>query len=103
MTRSPYLTFLTDQALAAARDRAVRDQKSYVVIADATGGRCEWCTCDVTQDDTDHPCTGCPRPAELVMHQLTPGGARTDVPLCLHCAPDALRFVLALFAAENHA
>lgn len=94
-------SFLVDQVLAEARERARRTGAFTIVIAKSGPAQCSWCQCDVTRDEVDHRCNGCPAPADLVMHQFTPDGTRNDVPLCEPHLPDAIHFVAALYAVRT--
>ncbi|MCA1218669.1 hypothetical protein [Streptomyces sp. 8L] len=92
--------FLMDQALAEVREHARRTDTFTLLIAKSGSAQCSWCQCDVTRDDIDHQCGGCPARADVVMHQFTPQGARNDVPLCESHLPDAIHFVAALYAVR---
>lgn len=95
MTRTPQQTFLSDQALAAARDQAKVPGTMAVVIDYATDGQqCSWCPCtteEILADRSGHQCAGCPRDAAYVMHQFRHGSPiRNDIPLCSGCKTDAV-------------
>lgn len=98
MTRTPQQTFLSDQALAAARERTKIPGTMAVVIDYATDGQqCSWCPCSAEQilgDRDGHQCAGCPREAAYVMHHFRHGsGVRNDIPLCHGCKGDAIHFM----------
>lgn len=100
--RTPQETFLSDQALAFARDEAKVPGTLSVVLDYATSGRCSWCDCDVIAGDDRHQCGGCPADAAFVMHQYRHGSpVRNDIPLCTGHKDDAIRFVTALIASTG--
>lgn len=98
MARTAHQTFLSDQALAAAREQAKTPGTMAVVIDYATDGQqCSWCPCSVEQilgDRDSHRCAGCPEDAAYVMHHFRHGsGVRNDIPLCRGCKADAITFM----------
>ncbi|MFB7289013.1 hypothetical protein [Actinacidiphila glaucinigra] len=100
-TRTPLDVFLSDQALAEAREQAkIPGTLAIAITPAAPGTQCSWCDCDIALNETEHRCKGCPNPAAVIMHQFRHGSpVRVDVPLCTGCHPDAARFVLALAQA----
>lgn len=99
-TRTPQETFLSDQALAHAREQAKIPGTLSVVLDYATSGQCSWCDCDVFAGDDSHQCGGCPNDAAYVMHQYRHGSdVRNDIPLCTSHKDDAIRFVMAIVQA----
>lgn len=85
--RTPQDTFLSDQALAAARDQASDGRTLAVVLDYATDGQqCSWCDCP---DDPSSPhyqdsyrCDGCPADAYYVASMFNSTVGRRDIPLC---------------------
>lgn len=100
MTRTPQETFLSDQALATARDIAAAGAPT-VVFTPAHSGPCVWCDCDVTAEQHNPEfCAGCPHGAAMVMHVFNANTPlRRDIPLCIGHKDDALRFVTAIVQA----
>lgn len=99
MTRTPLDTFLSDQALAHARDLAAHGTPT-VVILPLDGGACDWCDCDVTAHHAQF-CAGCPSDAAMVMHiySAASGQRERDVQLCPGHKDDAMRFITAVISA----
>lgn len=98
MTRTPLDTFLSDQALAHARDLAASGTPT-VVILPLDGGACDWCDC--TTESHAQFCAGCPNDAAMVMHiySAATGKRERDVQLCPGHKDDAMRVITAVIAA----
>lgn len=84
--RTPYDTFLSDQALAYAREQAETPGTLAVVLDYATPGQqCTWCDCpdglNSPHNDTRFRCSGCPSHAYYVVHAVA-GTRQSDIPMC---------------------
>ena len=86
MTRTPQDTFLSDQALAAARDAATDPTLVPVAITAANGEQCTWCDCPLGPDSPhnrrDYRCGGCTHTAKSVVSTFAGPGRRYDFPAC---------------------
>lgn len=86
MTRTPQDTFLSDQALAAARDAATDPGSVPVAVTAADGQRCTWCDCpDGPASPHNRPgyrCPGCPATAAVVVSTFSGPNLRYDFPAC---------------------
>ncbi|WP_236243160.1 hypothetical protein [Streptomyces sp. CC228A] len=86
MTRTPQDTFLSDQALAAARDAAADPATIPVALTAANGERCSWCECpdgpDSPHNQAGYRCAGCPAPAKHVVSAFAGPHIRYDFPAC---------------------
>lgn len=83
--RTPQETFLSDQALAHARDLAQTPGTAVVVLDYATDGQCTWCDCPDSIDSLHaipgYRCDGCEADAYYLATLVTRGGRRI-IPLC---------------------
>ncbi|MFJ4617390.1 hypothetical protein [Streptomyces sp. NPDC088812] len=99
MTRSPQDTFLSDQALAAARDAAADPSLVPVAITAANGEQCTWCDCPVGPDSPHnqrgYKCAGCPDTAKYVVSTFAGPNLRYDFPACERHASDIVAAVTA--------
>lgn len=86
MTRTPQDTFLSDQALATARDAAHDPSTVPVAVTAANGERCTWCDCpdgpDSPHNQPGYRCSGCPATAEVVVSAFSGPNLRYDFPAC---------------------
>lgn len=86
MTRTPQDTFLSDQALAVARDAAADPTTVPVAITAANGERCSWCDCpegpDSPHNQKGYRCLGCPANAKYIVSTFTGPYLRYDFPAC---------------------
>jgi hypothetical protein len=86
VTRTPQDTFLSDQALAAARDAAMDPSLLPVAITAANGEQCTWCDCpdgpDSPHNQRGYRCRGCPATAKYVVSIHTGPNMRYDYPAC---------------------
>ncbi|KUN91898.1 hypothetical protein [Streptomyces caeruleatus] len=97
---TPLDTFLSDQALATARDLAGRGTPAVVVLPDT--GTCNWCDCDVLAKGHDSEfCAGCPREAASALHvySATTGQREWHITICPSHKDDAMRFITAIVAS----
>lgn len=104
MTRTPQQTFLSDQALATARDAAADGRTIAVVHEYADGEQCSWCDCDTGQilaDAKGHRCSGCPDTAETVMRVFNGTQVRRDIPICAGHRDDATTFMLRMIGGSG--
>jgi hypothetical protein len=83
--RTPHDTFLSDQALAHAREQSRVPGTLAVVIDYATSGQCSWCDCpdDGRHDIAGYTCAGCPRDAHYLVHAQVNPAKRFDFPVCV--------------------
>jgi len=83
MTRSPQDTFLSDQALATARDAAADPSLVPVAITAANGEQCTWCDCPIAlHKQPGYRCGGCPATAKNVVSTFAGPVLRYDFPAC---------------------
>lgn len=83
MTRTPQDTFLSDQALATARDAAADPSLVPVAITAANGEQCTWCDCPLDlHRQPGYVCDGCPTQAKHVVSTFDGPGVRYDFPAC---------------------
>lgn len=86
MTRTPHDTFLSDQALALARDIAATGTVMPVVIDHANGEQCSWCDCpdgpDSPHNVSGYRCSGCPQGAYCVVRTYADAAHSYDYPAC---------------------
>jgi hypothetical protein len=83
MTRSPQDTFLSDQALATARDAAADPNLVPVAVTAANGEQCTWCDCPLDlHKQPGYVCGGCPLPAKSVVSTFAGPSLRYDFPAC---------------------
>lgn len=86
MTRTPLDTFLSDQALATARDAATDPGTIPVAITAANGQQCTWCECpdgpDSPHNQRGYVCGGCPATAKYVVSTFSGPNLRYDFPAC---------------------
>ena len=84
--RTPQDTFLSDQALATARDAATDPGTIPVAITAANGEQCTWCDCplgpDSPHNQPDYRCPGCPATAKNVVSTFAGPNLRYDFPAC---------------------
>ena len=86
MSRTPQDTFLSDQALAAARDAADDPSLVPVAITAANGEQCTWCDCpdgpNSPHNQRGYRCPGCPETAKSVVSTFAGPNIRYDFPAC---------------------
>lgn len=86
MNRTPQDTFLSDQALAAARDAAADPSLMPIAVTAANGEQCTWCDCpdgpSSPHNNPDYRCGGCPVPAAAVVSTFAGPARRYDFPAC---------------------
>ncbi|UJV41595.1 hypothetical protein [Streptomyces sp. AMCC400023] len=86
MTRTPQDTFLSDQALATAREAATDPGTVPVAITAANGEQCTWCDCplgpDSPHNQRGYRCPGCPEQAKHVVSTFAGPNLRYDFPAC---------------------
>ncbi|MFE9432187.1 hypothetical protein [Streptomyces sp. NPDC006640] len=86
MTRSAQDTFLSDQALAAAREAATDPGLVPIAITAANGEQCTWCDCPLGPDSPHnrigYRCPGCVTRAKNVVSAFAGPGVRYDFPAC---------------------
>jgi hypothetical protein len=84
--RTPQDTFLSDQALATARDAASDPGTVPVAVTAANGEQCTWCDCpdgpDSPHNQRDYRCGGCLATARYVVSTFAGPGVRFDYPAC---------------------
>lgn len=87
---NPQQTFLSDQALAAAREQA-GDGRTLAVVADFPDGeQCTWCDCPLDAHLADEQCGGCLEPAACVLRIYDGSPVRRDIPVCAGHKEDAV-------------
>jgi hypothetical protein len=86
VTRTPQDTFLSDQALAAAREAANDPSLLPIAITAANGEQCTWCDCpdgpDSPHNRRGYRCGGCPATAKYVVSIHASPTMRYDYPAC---------------------
>lgn len=83
---TPRETFLSDQALAMARDIAADGRTIPIVLDPAHGQPCTWCDCpdgpDSPHNNPGYRCGGCTTPADIIVRVFVTADRRTDYPAC---------------------
>ncbi|MFI2431955.1 hypothetical protein [Streptomyces sp. NPDC018693] len=86
MTRTPQDTFLSDQALATARDAATDPDTVPVAVTAANDEQCTWCDCPdgpgSPHNQAGYRCPGCPTTAKYVVSTFAGPNLRYDFPAC---------------------
>ncbi|MFM9593371.1 hypothetical protein ACKI1O_28785 [Streptomyces scabiei] len=84
--RTPHDTFLSDQALATAREAAKDPDTIPVAMTAANGEQCTWCDCPLgpgsPHNQPDYRCPGCPEQAKTVVSTFAGPNLRYDFPAC---------------------
>lgn len=81
--RTPQETFLSDQALAAAREAAADPTQLVVALTAADGKQqCSWCECPIEAHLGGGRCAGCPATAVHVVSVFAGQHVRYDYPSC---------------------
>lgn len=83
---NPQETFLSDQALAYARDIAAAGAAVPIVLDPANGEQCAWCDCpdgpDSPHNQRGYRCPGCGTKADMVVKVFAGPILRYDFPAC---------------------
>jgi hypothetical protein len=105
MTRTPQDTFLSDQALATARDAAADPNLVPVAITAANGEQCTWCDCpdgpDSPHNQRGYRCGGCPVKAESIVSFFAGPYMRYDYPACERHRMDIVATVAQLVGGQR--
>lgn len=81
--RTPQQTFLSDQALAAAREAAADPDQLAIALTAAEGKQqCSWCDCPIEAHLNGETCAGCPATAVHVVSVYATQHLRYDYPAC---------------------
>lgn len=105
MTRTPQDTFLSDQALAAARNAASAPGVVPIAITAANGEQCTWCDCpdgpDSPHNNPDYRCSGCPKPATAIVSTFAGPARRYDFPACERHRDDVVAAAVGAIAKRS--
>jgi hypothetical protein len=84
--RTPQDTFLSDQALAFARDIATDGNTIPIVLDPPNGETCTWCDCPdgpgSPHNRRGYRCPGCPANADAILRVFASPTVRYDFPAC---------------------
>ncbi|MEU7399709.1 hypothetical protein [Streptomyces sp. NPDC044948] len=105
MKRTPRDTFLSDQALAAARDAAADPSLAPIAVTAANGEQCTWCDCplgpDSPHNNPNYRCGGCPKTAEAVVSAFAGPNRRYDYPACKRHRDDVVASLVTAIAKRS--